>query len=154
MRRTRFDEARCPVARTTDLLGDWWTPIILREMLLGRRRFNDIQDRVGVSRAILSARLKRLEAEGVVARDRYQAAPPRYEYELTDKGTALWPVVVAMWEYGDRWLFSESPGASVELVDRRTGSPVRPILIDETTGDPIDRASLRVRRRDRVARTP
>ena len=66
MRRTRFDEASCPIARTTDLLGDWWTPIVLRELLLGRRRFGEIQERTGISKAILSARLKRLEAEGIV----------------------------------------------------------------------------------------
>lgn len=147
MRRTRFDDAHCPVARTADLLGDWWTPIVLRELLLGRRRFNDIQERTGISKAILSQRLKRLEADGVLTRVLYSSSPPRDEYHLTDKGRALWEVVVAMWRFGDDWMFDESPGAQVELVDRRTGAPIRPSVVDATTGAPLDLASTRVRRR-------
>ena len=147
MKRTRFDRAYCPVARTTDLLGDWWTPIVLRELLLGQARFNDIQERLGISRATLSQRLKRLEADGVVERVRYQEAPPRDEYRLTEKGRALWQVVVAMWRFGDDWMFDESPGAQVELVDRRTGEAIRPTMIDATTGEPLDLASTRVRLR-------
>lgn len=147
MRRTRFDRAQCPVARTTDLLGDWWTPIVLRELLLGQRRYSDIQERTGISKAILSARLKRLAADGVVARVQYEDAPPRFEYHLTDKGRALWSVILAMWQFGDDWLFDSSPGALVELVDRDTGSPVRAEVVDATSGAPIDPASIRVRRR-------
>ena len=147
MRRTRFDRAHCPVARTTDLLGDWWTPIVLRELLLGQRRFNDIQERIGISRATLSQRLKRLEAEGVIDRVQYDGSPPRYEYRLTDKGRALWEIVVAMWRFGDDWMFDASPGARVELVDKRTGNPIRPRVVDETTGQPLDLASTRVRLR-------
>lgn len=147
MRRTRFDDAHCPVARTTDLIGDWWTPIVLRELLLGRRRFNDIQERTGVSRPILTARLRRLETEGVVERVRYEDTPPRHEYHLTDKGRALWDVVAAMWRFGDDWLFDESPGALVELTDRRTGAPIRPQVVDELTGAPIEPSEVRVRLR-------
>lgn len=147
MRRTRFDRANCPVARTTDLLGDWWTPIVLRELLLGQRRFNEIQERIGISRAILAQRLKRLESEGVVERVQYEQQPPRYEYRLTDKGRALWEVVVAMWRFGDEWMFESSPGALVELIDKRSGQPIRPRVIDEATGEPLDLASTRVRLR-------
>ena len=147
MRRTRFDDAYCPVARTTDLLGDWWTPLVLRELFLGQHRFNDIQDRLGISKAILSQRLKRLEDEGVVRRGLYEEHPPRHEYHLTDKGVALWDVVVAMWRFGDDWLF-EGGRAKVELVDRRTGHEVRPVVIDESTGERLDLAhtTVRVRR--------
>lgn len=147
MRRTRFDDAHCPVARTADLLGDWWTPIVLRELLLGQHRFNDIQERTGMSRAILSARLKRLEDEGVVERRQYEDTPPRHEYHLTDKGRALWEVVAAMWRFGDDWMFDASPGALVELVDRRSGEPIRPRVVDERTGEPINLAETRVRLR-------
>jgi DNA-binding HxlR family transcriptional regulator len=147
MRRTRFDDALCPVARTTDLLGDWWTPLVLRELLLGRQRFNDIQERTGMSRAILSRRLERLADEGVVVRAQYEDSPPRFEYRLTAKGVALWEVVAAMWRFGDDWLFDESPGAAVQLVDKRTGDEVRPRVVDEATGEPLDLASTRVRSR-------
>lgn len=147
MRRTRFDDAHCPVARTADLLGDWWTPLVLRELLLGRHRFTDIRERLEVSKPILSARLRRLEDEGVVERRQYEEAPPRYEYHLTDKGRALWDVVAAMWRFGDDWMFDDSPGALVELVDRRTGEPIRPRVVDEGTGEPIDLSAARVRLR-------
>ncbi len=147
MRRTRFDDAYCPVARTTDLIGDWWTPIVMRELLLGQRRFNDIQERTGISRAILSARLKRLETDGIVVRTPYEATPPRFEYGLTDKGRALWSVIAAMWQFGDDWMFGESPGALVELIDKRTGEPIRPTTVDGNTGEPIDLPSVRIRMR-------
>jgi DNA-binding HxlR family transcriptional regulator len=133
------------VARTTDLLGDWWTPLVLRDLLLGRRRFSELQERLGVSRAILSQRLKRLEQDGIVERVPYEDHPPRFEYVLTDKGRALWEVVVTMWRFGDEWLFDD--GAAIELVDRRTGAPIRPVVIDATTGEPLDLASTRVRLR-------
>ena len=147
MRRTRFDQAYCPVARTTDLLGDWWTPLVLRELMLGQRRFNEIQERLEVSRAILSKRLERLTEEGVVHRVRYEQAPPRFEYHLTDKGRALWDVILVMWQFGDDWMFERSPGALVELVDRTTGEPVRPCVVDAHTGEEIDHANTRVRLR-------
>ena len=150
MRRTRFDRANCPVARTSDLLGDWWTPLVLRELLLGRRRFADIQDDLGVSRAILSERLKRLDREGIVDRRQYQQRPPRFEYHLTEKGTALWEVIVAMWRFGDDWLFERPEGgARIELIDKRTGEPIRPRMIDEATGEPLDLVHTGVRSRAR-----
>jgi DNA-binding HxlR family transcriptional regulator len=149
MRRTRFDDAHCPVARTSDLIGDWWTPLVLRELFLGRHRFNDIQERTGMSRAILSERLKRLAAEAVVERVQYDDSPPRHEYRLTDKGLGLWDVIAAMWRFGDDWLFDESPGATVELVDQRTGAQIRPAMIDEVTGEALDLATTRIRLRSR-----
>lgn len=143
MRRTRFDNALCPVARTADLLGDWWSPLILRELLFGRRRFAELQEALEISRGVLAQRLKRFEDEGVVERHRYQERPPRYEYHLTDKGSALWEVMVAMWRYGDEWLFDD--GAPVELVDKRTGEALEPVLVDARSGEFLDRASTRVR---------
>jgi DNA-binding HxlR family transcriptional regulator len=147
MRRTRFDNAHCPVARTTDLIGDWWTPIVLRDLLVGRHRFNDIRERTGISRAILSARLKRFESEGIVERTQYDDNPPRHEYHLTDKGRALGDIVVTMWRFGDDWMFDRSPGALVELVDRRTGEPIKARVVDERTGEPINLADVRIRPR-------
>ncbi len=147
MRRTRFDDAHCPVARTTDLLGDWWTPLVLRQLLVGERRFDHIAKSLDISRAILSSRLKRLEEEGVVNKVQYQDRPPRFEYELTDKGVALWDVVAAMWRFGDDWMFDSSPGAQVELVDKETGLQVQPQVIDSTTGEPLKLLTTRVRLR-------
>lgn len=145
MRRTRFDHDVCPVARTVDLLGDWWTPLVLRELLLGRDRFAEIQDRLDISRPVLTARLRRLEVEGLLERIPYSQRPQRDAYRLTDKGRATGEVIMAMWRYGQDWLADPGLDADVEAYDRRTGEPVRPRVIDETTGDPIDVALVRRR---------
>lgn len=146
MRRTRFDEEPCPVARVTDLLGDWWTPLVLRELLYGRSRFDDIQDRLGISRPILSQRLRRLEAEDLVRRRQYQDSPPRYEYRLTAKGEASWEVLAALWRYGSDWFFPPD-GPPGELYDSTTGREIVPQVIDANTGEPITQLTARVRAR-------
>ena len=145
MRRTRFDEAHCPLARTADLLGDWWSPLILRDLLLGRRRFAELEESLEISKGVLAQRLKRFEEEGVVTRRRYQDNPPRDEYRLTEKGRALWDVMAAMWRFGDDWLFED--GAAVELIDRRSGQSIRPLVVDEHPGNALDAATTRVRLR-------
>ena len=151
MRRTRFDDAPCPIARTVDLLGDWWTPMVLRELLFGRRRFSDIQERLDLNRSVLTQRLNRLVEEGLVERVRYQQHPPRDEFVLTDKGRAAWDVLSVMWSYGERWLFDEAP--PVELYDRDTGQPVEPVVIDRRTGRPLALDSTRRRTRSKPTST-
>lgn len=143
MRRTRFDQNQCPIARTADLLGDWWTPLVLRELLLGRRRFNDIQEVLDINRSVLTQRLARLADEGIVERRRYQEHPPRDDFELTDKGRALWEVLSVMWCYGEQWLF-DAP-VPIEMYDKRTGERIEPTVIDRNTGQPLDVASTRRR---------
>ncbi len=147
MRRTRFDDAHCPIARTTDLLADWWTPLVLRQLMFGQRRFDQFASSLDISRAVLSSRLKRLEDEGIVDKVQYEERPPRYEYRLTEKGVAAWDVLAAMWRYGDDWMFDASPGAQVELIDNETGKVVQPQTIDANTGKPLDLTTTRVRLR-------
>jgi DNA-binding HxlR family transcriptional regulator len=149
MRRTRFDDAPCPIARTVDLLGDWWTPMVLRELLFGRRRFSDIQEGLDLNRSVLTQRLNRLVDEGLVERVRYQQHPPRDDFVLTDKGRAAWDVLSVMWSYGERWLFDDAP--PVELYDRDTGQAVEPTVIDRNTGRPLELASTRRRPRPKPA---
>ncbi len=144
MRRTRFDNWPCSIARTTDLLGDWWTPLVLREALFGCRRFDDFVDALGISRNTLADRLQRLTEEGVLAKREYQSNPVRCEYRLTDKGRALFSVLAAMIRWGDDWLAGDE-GPPVELIDRRTGAIVRPVVVDEATGEPIEPRNLSVR---------
>ena len=105
--RTRFDDSPCPIARTTDLIGDWWTPIVLREAFLGHRRFDDFQQALSLSRGVLAQRLARLVDEGLLAKRPYQERPPRYEYVLTRKGREFYPVLAAMWRWGEDWLWEE-----------------------------------------------
>lgn len=146
MRRTRFDEAACPIARTTDLVGDWWTPIVMREAFFGRRRFDEFQSALGVPRAVLSARLNRLTDEGLLARVAYQERPVRYEYRLTDKGRAFWDVLAAMWRWGSDWQWPADEQPAIVLKDRETGEAVRPVVVDERTGERLDVRRIRVGR--------
>jgi DNA-binding HxlR family transcriptional regulator len=144
MRRTRFDKAPCPIARVSDLIGDWWTPLVLREAFLGKRRFEDIQTALGVPRAVLAKRLARLVDEGLLDKVLYEEHPPRHEYRLSAKGTAFIDVLAAMWRWGSDWLWED--GAPVVLLDRATKREVRPIVVDEATKERIDPSTITVAR--------
>jgi DNA-binding HxlR family transcriptional regulator len=151
MRRTRFDEWPCPIARTTDLVGDWWTPLVMREAFYGCRRFEQFQERLQVNRATLSARLIRLVDDGLLEKRQYDERPVRFEYVLTDKGRAFWDVLAAMWRWGEDWLFE--PGEqNVRQVRRDTGEPIRYQVIDENSGEHIESRNLAIEFRGRSGR--
>jgi DNA-binding HxlR family transcriptional regulator len=95
-----YNDQNCAVARSLEVVGERWTILVVRDALLGIRRFEDFQARLGVSRAVLSDRLSRLVEHGILERVRYQERPERYEYTLTERGLALWPVVAALAEWG------------------------------------------------------
>ena len=154
MRRTRFDDWPCPIARATDLVGDWWTPIILRNACAGQRRFDQFQQSLGVPRAILSRRLNRLVDEGLLCKERYAERPPRYEYLLTDKGRAFWGVLAALWRFGEDWMWEPGKSPPVELVDRETGRAIRPVVVDENTGQRLDLRRVRMAARNRAEAMP
>jgi DNA-binding HxlR family transcriptional regulator len=107
MRRTSFAQWPCSVARTMDLLGDWWTPLVLRDAFYGIRRFDEFQQGLGIARNTLADRLRRLVDEGLLEKQPYQADPVRYDYVLTEKGRDFWSVLAAMARWGDRWLAGE-----------------------------------------------
>lgn len=108
MKRTPFRTWPCSIARTVDLLGDWWTPLVLREAFYGTKRFDDFQRVLGIGRNVLTQRLNRLVEEGIFERAPYQERPVRHEYVLTDKGRELFPVLAAINSWGDRWLASDA----------------------------------------------
>lgn len=152
MRRTRFDDAPCPIARTTDLIGDWWTPIVMREACRGARRFGDFVEALDIPKAVLTARLNRLVEEGLLDRVAYQDHPLRHEYRLTDKGRDFWNVLAAMWRWGSDWLWDgEAP--PLALKDRATGRVIRPAVVDESTGEALDLRTLRMGRNPRATAT-
>ena len=115
----------------------------MREAFSGRRRFDEFQSALDVPRAVLTVRLKRLCAEGMLERVAYQQSPPRYEYRLTDKGRAFWDVLAAMWRWGSDWLWTDD-APPVVLKDRQTGRIVRPLVVDEETGEHLDVRTTRV----------
>ncbi len=138
MRRTRFDDWDCSIARSVDILGDWWTPMVIRSAFLGARRFEQFTQQLGIPRNVLTERLNRLVDEGIMHKVAYQDRPVRHEYRLTEKGIGLYPVMVSLLEWGNRWLEWEGDEPPVELVDRATGEPVEPVLVDARTGEPLD----------------
>ncbi|MDY7099987.1 MAG: helix-turn-helix domain-containing protein [Actinomycetota bacterium] len=119
MRRTSFEEMHCSVAQTLEVVGEWWTLLIVRDLLLGVTRFDTFQERLGISRNILADRLETLVAHDIVEKVPYQERPVRYDYRLTAKGRDLWTVVTALREWGDRWVAPDGPPA--EMVHRTCG---------------------------------
>jgi DNA-binding HxlR family transcriptional regulator len=106
----------CPVARTAQIIGNKWTPLIVRDLADGRRRFSELErSLVGISPKTLSERLKRLEEAAVVERRCFAEVPPRVEYALTPKGYALLPVIAQMRAFGDRWLPAEECDDEAEI---------------------------------------
>ena len=136
MRRTRFEAMKCSVARTLDAVGEWWTMLIVRDAFLGVRRFEDFQRRLGIARNVLSSRLQTLCEHGIRERCQYQDRPPRHEYCLTDKGKDLYPVVVSLMSWGDKWTAGES-GPPLLLVHERCGHETSPTLTCSHCGEAI-----------------
>ncbi|MER6273965.1 MULTISPECIES: winged helix-turn-helix transcriptional regulator [unclassified Streptomyces] len=107
MKRTSFAKWPCSIARTVDLLGDHWTPLVVREAFYGIRRFDEFQQELGIARNTLTDRLRHLVDERILEKRLYEAEPPRYDYVLTEKGRDLFAVLAAMSAWGDRWLAGE-----------------------------------------------
>ncbi len=103
MQRTDFAAFTCSIARTLDVVGEPWTPLILRDVMVGIRRFDEIQADLGISRKVLTERLSWLVEHEVLARQEYSRTPPRSEYVLTDKGAELCDLLLVMNHWGDRW---------------------------------------------------
>ena len=115
MKRRSFEDMNCSVAQALEIVGEWWTLLILRDAFVGIRRFDDWQARLGISRNVLTTRLDALVEHGILRRVQYSERPPRDEYRLTDKGRALWTVLHALREWGDEWVVG-SDKASVVMV--------------------------------------
>ena len=144
MRRASFDDLDCSVAHTLEIIGEWWTPLILRDALLGVTRFGDFQERLGIARNILAARLDALVEHGVMKKVPYQDHPVRYDYKLTAKGRDLWLVIAALREWGDRW---EAPdGSPVEVVHEPCGNVMHIVPTCSACGEALSPFDLRVRR--------
>jgi DNA-binding HxlR family transcriptional regulator len=135
MQHKSFGGMECPVARTLERVGDWWTILILRDAFHGRTRFDEFQKSLDIAPNILSRRLSSLVDDGLLKRRRYTDHPPRYEYVLTERGKDFRSVLLAMLTWGNRHFAPE--GRSVVLVDTETGREVDPILVDPATGLPV-----------------
>jgi len=132
MQRKSFADMECNIARSVEEIGDGWSLMILRNALLGAKRFQDFEAQLAAPPTTLARRLRALTARGFFVRREYEAHPPREEYELTEKGLDFLPVLLALAAWGGRWLSPD--GAPLELVHAKTGAAIRPCVIDAGTG--------------------
>ncbi|HVM65338.1 MAG TPA: helix-turn-helix domain-containing protein [Acidimicrobiales bacterium] len=135
MQRTSFKQMHCSVAQCLEVVGEWWSLLIVRDVFLGWTRFEEFHERLGISRNVLNERLNRLVDAGVLRRVPYSEHPPRYDYRLTDKGRDLWPVLTAMRQWGDKW---EAPnGAPLQLVHTGCGEVTEVVPVCSACGEPL-----------------
>jgi DNA-binding HxlR family transcriptional regulator len=141
MQRTPFRDMHCSLARSLDVIGEWWSPLIVRDLNLGLTRFDQLQEDLGISAKVLSERLRTLVAAGVVDRKPYQTGPRRDSYLLTAKGRALVPPLLALMAWGDRWA---SPDGKPPLLLRheRCGRFIEPRVVCSRCGVQIESSEV------------
>jgi DNA-binding HxlR family transcriptional regulator len=135
MKRTSFGKMQCPVARSLERIGEWWSILIIRDALHGLTRFDQFEDSLGIAPNMLTRRLAALVKAGVLEKHRYSERPPRYEYLLTARGRDFKQVILAMQAWGNKHFAPE--GASVMLVHAATGEAADPLMVDRKTGLPL-----------------
>ena len=148
MEKKSWANADCPIARAVDLLGEWGSLLIVREAFGGTTRFDAFQKRLGISRNLLTTRLNKLVDGGVLKRRPIATDAKRQEYVLTEMGEDLLTLVVAMRQWGDRWLFTPDT-VPADLIDGRDGTLVSPLEVRSATGRPLTLADIRLKRRRR-----
>jgi DNA-binding HxlR family transcriptional regulator len=133
VKRTSLEDAPCPIARSLDMIGDWWSLMIIRDCFLGRRRFSEFQKSLGLAKNILAARLRTLVASGILEMTPASDGSAYQEYVLTPKGRGTFPILVALRQWGEE--FSFEPGeVPTLLVDRKTHRPVRKLELRSASG--------------------
>jgi DNA-binding HxlR family transcriptional regulator len=130
----------CPIARTLECIGEWWSILILRDAFQGFTRFHDFQKSLGIAPNILSRRLLHLTEAGLFERRLYSGRPPRHEYVLTPKGRDLFPMVMAIFAWGNKHMAPR--GETVLLAERETGRHLSPVMVDGERMVPLTLASV------------
>lgn len=136
MRWEELEQQPCSLARTLSVVGDRWTLLVLRECFLGTRRFDAFEQRLGITRHLLADRLKALVRAGVLNKVAYQQRPLREEYRLTDKGRDLYPVIMSLVNWGDRYMSDEN-GPPIRHIHRTCGKPLRAQLVCSECAEPL-----------------
>jgi DNA-binding HxlR family transcriptional regulator len=136
MQRKSFRKMPCPIARTLERVGEWWSMLIVRDALHGLSRFEEFQKSLGIAPNMLTRRLNALVAAGFLERRRYSTHPPRDEYRPTERARDFRQVLMALSAFGNRHFAPE--GASVMIVDAETGAPIEPVMVDRASGRPIE----------------
>ena len=145
MQRTPLNDMACSLARSLDVAGEWWTPLIVRDVWFGARRFEDIQRDLGLSRKVLADRLRTLVAEGILERRPYQEQPLRHKYVLTDKGRELMEAFFALMAWGDRWT-ADRVGPPMVLRHESCGEAAQAQVTCSSCGKPLRAKETRIER--------
>jgi DNA-binding HxlR family transcriptional regulator len=135
MQRKNFGTLQCPVARSLERVGEWWSILILRDAVYGLKRFDEFQKSLEIAPNMLTRRLNALVKGGLLKRQRYSERPPRYEYVLTERGRDFRPVLLSLLAWGNKHFAPE--GASVLFKDTETGAIAEPVIVDRVTGRPM-----------------
>jgi DNA-binding HxlR family transcriptional regulator len=142
MRSKSFDGMACSIAGALEAIGDRWAVLILRDLMFGLSKYEDLRRSTRVTHATLSDRLKHLEENNLIARRRYQTNPERYEYVLTRKGRDTILLAHALLQIGDKWAVTGEQGPPVRFVDRKSGRAVKLALVDAEAGVPVKLADV------------
>ena len=142
MKRKSLGTANCPIARTLDVIGDWWSLLIVRDAFLGKRRFSEFHKSLGLAKNILCVRLQKLVSHGIFEAVPSLCGSAYQEYALTEKGRRLYLVLVALRQWGENFLFNEGE-VDLLLVDRDNGQPVKPLELRSQDGRLLGPADLR-----------
>ena len=143
MRRTSYEQMNCSIASALDIVGEPWTLLIVRDAFYGVRRFDDFHENLGIARNVLTVRLKKLVEVGIFRKIAYQTRPLRHEYRLTDKGAALFGVIVGLKQWGDRYGAAARSVKPMDLFNRTDCRPLDPVLIDAETGQRMELTNVR-----------
>lgn len=138
MERVSFEDRNCSIARALDVLGDWWNVLIIREALWGTRKFDDFQRHLGMSKSILSKRLKLLMEHDILEK---RSQGSSVDYQLTTKGREVQAIIVSLLQWGDRW-YPQAEGPPVVLVNRHTRAPLAPLRFQDEQGNPLELADI------------
>jgi DNA-binding HxlR family transcriptional regulator len=142
VRKSSFADMNCSVAQSLEVVGEWWTLLILRDAFVGIRRFDDFVDRLGIARNVLTSRLDTLIGAGVMERRPYDEGRRRFDYVLTEKGRALWPVINALREWGDEWILGAGH-EPLQLVHLACGEVTNGRIACSCCGETLDARSVR-----------
>ena len=143
MQRKSFGTMSCPIARSLERVGEWWSILILRDAFRGLSRFDQFEASLGIAPNMLTKRLSALVESGLLEKRAYSEHPPRYEYVLTERGRDFRPVLWALLAWGNKHFAPEGP--SVVVVDSKTGEVADPVLVDRNTGRPLVEPDFRSR---------
>lgn len=142
MKRSSVSHLNSGVARALEVVGEWWTPLIVREVFLGRTRYDEIQGQLGIARNVLSDRLNSLVGAGVLTRVQYSERPQRFEYQLTDMGRDLFGTLVMLKAWGDKWLSGDQ--STAPITHAACGTIVNPMVWCDRCNQAVDHGTYAI----------